>query len=154
MASAGVDFGVEADALTATAQRVSEYAGEVVAGWLDDAKPYSDGTDVRRVAAVHEFGTSDVPARMPLRSYFDSRGKDELARATAEGLGQTVDGKQAEQELEQVGELAAEGIGAGIESGLQPALAPSTLANPDRDSRGIPLLDTGHLLSQVDSEVR
>ena len=41
-----------------------------------------------------------------------------------------------------------------IEAGTNhQALAQATRDNPDRDQRGIPLLDTGHLVSQIDYKV-
>jgi hypothetical protein len=95
-----------------------------------------------------------VPARAPLRRYFDGGGAKELGDASAKAVGEIVDGEDADEAFEPVGELGVKGVRKTIESGLGPALSPVTMANPDRDPRGIPLLDTEHLLSQIDSEVR
>lgn len=157
MASAGVDVEVKDDRLGGVEGGVEELLGDVVGGWLATAAPYPDGTSVVTVAAAQEFGTSAIPARAPARTWYDSGGKDELTAIVAAELGNAVDGKAAS--LEPAGAAIVEGIADTIKRGLSPALSESTIASgatgkKKRDARGIPLLDTSHLIDSLDSEVR
>lgn len=154
MGTSGVEVEEQSDTLTGLGKRVEDFAGEVVAGWLADAAPYPDGTQTVTVAASHEFGTSTIPARIPLRSYFDSTGKVELSEQAAELLGDVVDGEDPSDALAELGQTAADGISEGIDKGLQPALKASTANAPGRNPTATPLKDTGHLQEQIDSEVR
>jgi len=122
--------------------------GETI-GWHGDAQPYPDGESVVAVAAAHEFGTPTIPARSPLRTYYDSGGAKDLGDAAAKAMRQAPLGTGKAAMLDAVGKAGVDGVRKTIERGLQPSLSPATLANPDRDPRGIPLLDTGHLLEQV-----
>ena len=154
MVSASVEVELIDKGLDAIVKRLASSELEVAIGVLDDAEPYPDGTPTLTVLAVQEFGTATTPARDPLRSHFDGGGSKELGDASAKALGEVVYGDKPEAAFAVVGELGAEGVRDGIEAGLQPALKDSTRDRPGRDPRGIPLLDTGHLLSQIDSEVR
>lgn len=153
-AKAGATFEVVGDVLDGIGDRVKDMAGlAVTVGVHSDADPYPDGTSTLAVMSVQEFGTQDVPARAPLRVYFDGKGRKELGDASAKQMGEVVDGESPQDAGEAIGAIGVEGVRGTIKAGLAPALADSTRNKPGRDSRMIPLLDTGHLISQITDKV-
>ena len=128
-------------------RKLSDIKGEVVVGWLDSADPYPDGTSVVTVMAAHEFGTSELPARAPLRTYFDGGGAKALGDEAARAMGDVAGGAAPSVIGERVGQVGVEGVRETIKGGLTPAL------KRPRASGGtsVPLIDTGHALAQLDS---
>lgn len=143
----GVDVDVRGDILPGVAKRIAELKGEVTIGLHADAAPYPDGTDVVMVGAFHEFNK-----RPWMRAWYDSGGQKALSAAAVKGVGMAVDGTEnAAAVNERIGETGVDGLRDFVESGqVTPPLEQATLANPNRDRRGIPLLDTGHMIGQVD----
>lgn len=141
------------DLLEGLLDRLEDLPQTVTIGIHEDAEPYPDGTSVVQVAAAQEFGTPSTPARPFIRGWFDSGGSRELLDVATEMLGKVADDNAQPADVgEAVGEAGADGIQDYIRSGIDPPLAPATLANPERDQRGIPLLDTEHLWDQIDYE--
>lgn len=106
------------------------------------------------VLAIHEFGGGNVPARMPIKKGLIA-GKRKIDKAWKTGVEKIHAGTAgAELAEEAMSEILVDAIKDGIRKGLPPALAASTLANPDRDSRGIPLLDTEQLIDSIEAEAK
>lgn len=150
-AKATAELEVVSDTLTERIAAVAEIAEGMTIGVHDDAEPYPDGTSTATVMAVHEFGTGDIPARAPMRKYFDGGGSRDLSDAIAEAVADALDGMDPERAVQLAGNAAVDGIVRGIASGLTPALA--SPRGPGHDQRNIPLIDTGHLVSQIKAKV-
>jgi hypothetical protein len=148
--TSGVEVTDERGIFDGIVARITDAAGATIIGWMADADPYPDGTPVTMVAAAHELGTPDTPARAPLRTYADGPGKRELGDAAANALGKVIDGADPGDLGEAIGETGVEGVRTVIERGLQPAL--KSPRGPGHDPRNIPLMDTGHLVDQLSHE--
>ena len=114
------------------------------------------GLPVAVVAAAHEFGTKDSPARSFLRATL-AKKKEEWIRLVALFL-RANPGKSREA-FARLGETAAKDVQAAIEEGLKPALKPATVARKlkrkgRKGSPDLPLVDTGVLQEAVGYEVR
>jgi hypothetical protein len=149
MGSATVTFEAVSDTLAGIGKRIADAAGDTTIGVHEDAEPYPDGTDAVTVASAQEFGAGRIPPRPHVRRYYDSGGAREMGDVGARALGKVIDGAAASLIGEEIGKLGQAGVRDLIESGQLDPLSPVTLANPDRDPRGIPLLDTGHLVEQI-----
>ena len=116
----------------------------------------SAGPALAQLLAWHEFGTSDgrVPARKPVRRYFEGKGPAEIAERTKAVLPAVLRGEaDVLDAAKAIGGVAVAGVRAGIMARLPPPLAESTQANPDRDQRMIPLFDTGQLLRAISVKI-
>jgi hypothetical protein len=114
------------------------------------------GLPVAMIAAIHEFGTKDIPARSFLRSTL-AKKKEDWIRLSALSL-RANPGKIREA-LALLGETAAKDVQAAIEAGLKPALKPATVMRKlKRKGKGgspdLPLVDTGALEEAVSYEVK
>lgn len=149
MASKAFTGGAALEArLAEIAQRIGK-SGTLRVGFLEDAS-YPNGTPVATVAAIQEFGApgAHIPPRPFFRTMIAAK-KDEWGPA----LGALV--KQHDYD----GNAALTQMGQGIEGQLQqsirdtndPPLAPATVAAKGFDK---PLVDTGHMLNSVDSDVQ
>jgi len=75
----------------------------VTVGVHDGAEPYENGADVSLVAAVHEFGTSVIPERAPIRNTWD-REAEKWLKLTAKLKDMVYLGKiSVHKALEQIG---------------------------------------------------
>ena len=117
-------------------------------GFLEGAT-YPDGTSVPMVAAINEFG---APSRgQPPRPFFRNmlaEHSGEWPEAIAENLRAT--NYDAGKTLAVVGEGIARQLRQSIIDLAEPPLAPSTIRKKGFDK---PLVDTGHMLDSVGSEV-
>jgi hypothetical protein len=122
-------------------------AKEVRVGFLEGAT-YPDGTPVATIAAIQNFG---APSRgIPPRPFFsnliarDGRDwSDQLARLLRQG-------HDARSALTLMGLYIEGGLRQSIVDTNAPPLAEATIARKGFDK---PLVDTGHMLQSVDSEV-
>lgn len=111
------------------------------------------GTLVAPIAAIHEFGGGDVPARSFMRSTVE-REQGEWIKAAVAYLKKNP--AKVRQAFMLVGELASKAMQEAIEWGIDPPLAEETIArkrkrgkqNPDT-----PLIDTGTLQESISYEV-
>ena len=113
----------------------------------------SAGLTVEELAAIHEYGVG-VPERSFIRSTANanhrsiSRQYQEGLRAAIRGTGGSADGLHA------IGRLLSAEMKRKLEHGRLPPLAASTLADPNRDPRGLPLVDTEQILGAIGWEVK
>lgn len=110
------------------------------------------GLTVATVLSFHEFGAG-VPERSVVRAWADENHAA-LGDAFQTGVLEQLSGFGSPQAtLSRIGKIAAEGMARHLRASIPPPLAESTLANPDRNPNGIPLLDTGQILGSLDFEV-
>jgi hypothetical protein len=136
-------------------------ANEVEVGFLPDAK-YPDGTQVAQVAFWNEFGTERIPPRPFFRNMIAAKSPE-----WGPALGGLIvkNGYDAEKALAQAGQAIAGQLRESILNTNTPPSAASTIAAKMRGSskstakaHGIlgpekPLVDTGVMLSKIDSVV-
>lgn len=127
-------------------------------GFFDTAH-YPDGTPVAYVAAIQEFGHGPIPPRSFMRSTMAEQ-RDAWRKTLAQGAKQVLaDRLTTMQMLEAFGMAAAGDVKEKIISIMSPALADSTIyarlhrTNKPRNTSTKPLVDTGVLLSSVESKV-
>lgn len=118
-------------------------------GWTEESADYPDGTDIITVAASNHFGTDRIPARPILTTSFE-RQADELA-VLAETLNdEIISGRVNDitSTLTVIGQFAQSTLQRDFTRASQDfaPLADSTIASKGHDT---PLIDTGHLRSQV-----
>ena len=77
---------------------------EIQVGFQGDQK-YEDGTSIAQVAAVNEFGASDIPERPFMRQSFENH-EGELQAACDAAQRLVSSGGSAEQALQQIGVVA------------------------------------------------
>jgi hypothetical protein len=105
------------------------------------------------VLAIHEFGAPGVPKREPIRQGL-IRSKKRINRIWAKRIKLIHTGTSGGRAAaDAMGDEVKKAIQKGIKSRLPPPLSPATLAQPKRDKRGIPLLDTGQLHDSIDVKV-
>lgn len=123
-------------------------AKKVKVGFLEGAT-YPDGTPVAMIAAVQNFG---APSRgIPPRPFFSNmitQHGGEWGGDTAE-LMERTDG-DAHQTLTLMGELIEGQLRQSVVDTNDPALKPATIKRKGFEK---PLVDTGHMLGSIDSEV-
>lgn len=111
------------------------------------------GMTVEELATIHEFGVS-VPERSFVRSVLHGSNR-KISAQYVKGLQGAIAGRgSADAGLTAVGKTMAEDMRRKLLHGLTPPLAESTLANPERDPRGLPLVDTEQILDAIGFEVR
>lgn len=128
-------------------------------GFFDFSK-YADGTPVAYVATIQEFGYpgGNIPARPFFRPTIEEQ-RTAWRNTLAKGAKAVMNGRLTVQMmLEQFGMMAAGDVKRTITQVMTPPLSPVTIAA--RQSRkktpGVstkPLVDTGYMLSQVNSDV-
>lgn len=150
--ASGVEVTGDTSVFDGLIKRLVDAEGEVLFGVFEDAPQHvsRDGGRVpmAQLAATHELGLG-VPERSFLRGYVDGDGRRDLGDAAATALGEVVDGAPAEKAFEKVGETGVEGVRARMMAGLTPAL--KRPLDPERDQRGIPLVDTEQLIKSISS---
>ncbi|MDR3037878.1 MAG: hypothetical protein LBV21_01065 [Candidatus Adiutrix sp.] len=115
---------------------------------------YSDGSPAAAIAAIHEFGTANIPPRSFLRSTLAEKHK-EWAEAGGQMLAITKG--DARKALAFTGELSSKDIQAKLSEGrVTPALKAATVAAKAKKGKqypDIPLVDTGTLMESISYEV-
>jgi hypothetical protein len=106
------------------------------------------------LAAIHEFGTADIPERSIIRAGFDE-GQADLERFVGKELGRVVDGSQTVMMgLKRAGEFHLGQLKDRVKNGLQPGLADVTIAARRRRVKlsggEKPLMDTLQLLNSME----
>lgn len=110
------------------------------------------GLPVATILAIHEYGVG-VPERSVIREWVAGNA-DVLRRAHSTGTQRELAGRGTREDTyKSVGKAASEGLQRRIRNFIPPPLSPRTMANPDRDPRGIPLWDTGQILDSLGYEV-
>lgn len=110
------------------------------------SESYDNGTEVLQVAAIHEFGTMDIPIRAHVRPAYDEN-KEKISSFSAKQLGKVIDGEQTAIEgIKKVGEYHTGQIKKKIKDGPFKPLAPQTIARKKSDK---PLIDTGQMIQSV-----
>ena len=123
-------------------------------GFFDTAV-YLDGTPVAYVATIQEFGHGNIPPRSFMRSTV-SEQREAWQNTLAQGARRVLADKlTVDQMLEAFGMQAAGQIKEKIASIMAPGLADVTIAARLRrnNTSTKPLVDTGYLISSVDSKV-
>lgn len=106
------------------------------------------GMTSAEILKIHEFGLG-VPERSVIR-WVQKAKRRELLAAVRKGVKNAIDkGWGPDQVAKLLGELAVKLMRERILSRIPPPLAESTLTNPKRDKRGIPLLDTEQILNDL-----
>ena len=111
------------------------------------------GTPVAAIAAIHEFGGGDVPARSFMRSTVEREQNNWIKAAVAYLQKNPAKVKQA---FMLVGELASKAMQEAINWGIDPPLAEQTIARKRRRGKQVPdtpLIDTGTLQESINYEV-
>lgn len=121
--------------------------GEVTVGIhaSDGSKPEGTRT-VLEVAIWNEFGTSRIPSRSFLRSWYDDHEKEAEARWKAIMRRVARGALSKEQGLNQFGLWVVGEIQKRISQGVPPPNDPKTIA---RKGSSVPLIDTGQLRSSI-----
>jgi hypothetical protein len=122
----------------------------VTVGVHDSAGDYENGVSIAEVAAIHEFGLNGVQ-RSFLRAYIDANQSEIRALIRQQAL-LVMRGLSQRIALEQAGQKIAAGVRQYIQGGsVRPALDEQTIL---RKKSSTPLIDTGALVSAIDSEVK
>lgn len=130
-------------------ERITEKLGkarEVRVGFLENAT-YPDGTSVASIAAIQNFGATDIPARPFFSAMIASKSPD-WGERFAKVL--RLCDYDTDMALARMGEGIAGQLRTSITETNAPPLAQSTI---DRKGFDKPLVDTGHMLASVDKEV-
>lgn len=141
----------------------------VTVGVHENAKPQldDDGKEVMAMpmlAAIHEFGTAEIPQRSFLESTFKAKARD-WQQQFAKQVANVAEGKQSPSgALKFVGVVMSADVKKTILGGISPALAAVTVAKRMEKGRHgggaashagatTPLIDSGQLLASITSEV-
>jgi hypothetical protein len=129
----------------------------VYVGIRSNAGNEPDGAPIVQIGAVHEFGSADghIPERSYLRSTVDQQRQkyaDAIVRIL-EAATKAPDGRAALRlGLTRLGYVAAGDVQRTIVELHEPPNAPETIRK--KYGQDNPLIDTGHLVQSIDSEVR
>lgn len=146
-------------------RRMSEYADQIreaqrkevavgIPRGAATSKIYGDGTTVLQVAAIHEFGSDDIPARSFLRVPFNIK-RDEINQALATQFERVAAGQISV--MQALGLVGATARNISVEAfttmgyGHWPDIKQST---KDAKGSGKPLIDTGTLRNSITWDVR
>ena len=122
---------------------------EIQVGFQGDQK-YEDGTSIAQVAAVNEFGASDIPERPFMRQSFENH-EGELQAACDAAQRLVSSGGSAEQALQQIGVVAKGLVQDEIVNGGFTPNAESTIKKKGSEQ---PLIDTGTMRQSVNFVVK
>ena len=123
---------------------------KVKVGLPKNALPYPDGTSVIDVGLYNEFGTSTIPERSWLRTSI-RKNLAKYKRISRQNLRKILRGSlTTEKALNQLGAIAAGDVKENITAIRKP---PNKAATIRKKKSGNPLIDTGHMRSQVTYEV-
>ena len=122
----------------------------VKVGLPKDSLPYPDGTSVIDVGLWNEFGTVNIPERSWLRPGIRKNIK-KYKRINKQLLKKVTQGSLTmKKALNKLGAIAAGDVKENITSIRKPSNKPATVR---QKKSGNPLIDTGHMRSQVTYEV-
>lgn len=118
-------------------------------GFLEKAT-YPDGKPVAMIAAIHNFGAprAGIPPR-PFFTHMINKHEDEWPEGFATQLRETD--FDVRLTFERAGQAIAGQLRQSIVDTNEPPLAASTIARKGFDK---PLVETGHMLNSVDSDVK
>lgn len=120
----------------------------VLVGYPENLGSRDDGTPAAMIAAVHEYGTNNVPARPTLRSGVNN-AQDDIKEFIEDQAALVVSGDATpESVMDGVGGLAVSSVQQEIVDLKSPALKPSTIAARTLKSSN-PLVDTGEMKGSV-----
>lgn len=122
---------------------------EIQVGFQGDQK-YEDGTSIAQVAAVNEFGASDIPERPFMRQSFENH-EGELQAACDAAQRLVSSGGSAEQALQQIGVVAKGLVQDEIVNG---GFAPNAESTIEKKGSEQPLIDTGTMRQSVNFVVK
>lgn len=122
---------------------------EIQVGFQGDQK-YEDGTSIAQVAAVNEFGASDIPERPFMRQSFENH-EGELQAACDAAQRLVSSGGSAEQALQQIGAVAKGLVQDEIVNG---GFAPNAESTIKKKGSEQPLIDTGTMRQSVNFVVK
>ena len=122
---------------------------EIQVGFQGDQK-YEDGTSIAQVAAVNEFGASDIPERPFMRQSFENH-EGELQAACDAAQRLVSSGGSAEQALQQIGVVAKGLVQDEIVNG---GFAPNAESTIKKKGSEQPLIDIGTMRQSVNFVVK
>ena len=122
---------------------------EIQVGFQGDQK-YEDGTSIAQVAAINEFGASDIPERPFMRQSFENH-EGELLAACDAAQRLVSSGGSAEQALQQIGVVAKGLVQDEIVNG---GFAPNAESTIKKKGSEQPLIDTGTMRQSVNFVVK
>ena len=122
---------------------------EIQVGFQGDQK-YEDGTSIAQVAAINEFGASDIPERPFMRQSFENH-EGELQAACDAAQRLVSSGGSAEQALQQIGVIAKGLVQDEIVNG---GFAPNAESTIKKKGSEQPLIDTGTMRQSVNFVVK
>lgn len=122
---------------------------EIQVGFQGDQK-YEDGTSIAQVAAINEFGASDIPERPFMRQSFENH-EGELQAACDAAQRLVSSGGSAEQALQQIGVVAKGLVQDEIVNG---GFAPNAESTIKKKGSEQPLIDTGTMRQSVNFVVK
>lgn len=122
---------------------------EIQVGFQGDQK-YEDGTSIAKVAAINEFGASDIPERPFMRQSFENH-EGELQAACDAAQRLVSSGGSAEQALQQIGVVAKGLVQDEIVNG---GFAPNAESTIKKKGSEQPLIDTGTMRQSVNFVVK
>ena len=122
---------------------------EIQVGFQSDQK-YEDGTSIAQVAAVNEFGASDIPERPFMRQSFENH-EGELQAACDAAQRLVSSGGSAEQALQQIGVVAKGLVQDEIVNG---GFAPNAESTIKKKGSEQPLIDTGTMRQSVNFVIK
>lgn len=122
---------------------------EIQVGFQGDQK-YEDGTSIAQVAAINEFGASDIPERPFMRQSFENH-EGELQAVCDAAQRLVSSGGSAEQALQQIGVVAKGLVQDEIVNG---GFAPNAESTIKKKGSEQPLIDTGTMRQSVNFVVK
>lgn len=118
----------------------------VLGGKAEEEHRGGDVTNAE-LAAIHEFGTEDIPERSFLRATFYGTRNAELRALTARLCKLVLEGKMnVKRAIGIIGAWGARAVKAEIVAGIDPPLQEATI---ERKGSSTPLIDTGQLLGAI-----
>jgi hypothetical protein len=134
--------------LNEIAQKVQN-KGKLQVGFLEGST-YPDGTPTALVAAVHEFGSKNVPPRPFFRNMVKKHA-GEWPKLVAKLLSRKGTNYDVQKTFQTLGILIKEQLQDAIRTVAGPALHWRTVKRKGHDTK---LIDTGHMLHSVDYDVK
>ncbi len=140
-------------------KRAAEMANRVKlsVGVPENAGQYPDGTDVSKVAAVHEFGLGTAPPRSFIRGWFDGKGAHyfgvRLAEAAQESL---MQGTSFDALLQELGAQYVAQVRERMDAHISPELQDATVRRKRAKGSSTPetpLEDTHRLRAAIVAKV-
>lgn len=127
----------------------------VFVGYLRSSKPYvnesGEPISMAQLAAVHEFGTAEIPERSFMRSTMAEKER-ELLNLTKKFLVQIINGDTNKKTaLRTMGAFIARAFKNKIQTG---PFAPDKPETTKRKGSDKPLIDTGQLRDSIEYELR